>query len=371
MKHFLAGAVLAAWAVCGGVACAQAGVLPAPSGSEGAWSDFASREGDEIAFGDALAAITDKGSQDLLGHGIDRAELREKIRQLAWKVRSGIVEGGPQETAEAFRHAFFVVEGLVPDPEFGAKMEAETAILSTVLETKRGVCLSLSLLYLAVADEAGIPLHGVSVPGHFFIRYDQGGNPLNIETLDRGGATRKDSFYRKQFFVRRGEPFYLESLTPKMSLASYLSQLGALYLRRGMKEQAIELLEVARAASPRDPEISTNLGVALRAADRTDKALTAWRTSVVLDPYDDVAHYHLAVELADRSQWLEAIYHFDEALRLGHPVDMAMMRRLEPNRPDSLSAYAPAGLVRTPALSATTTAASASAAPLVPAANVQ
>ncbi len=326
-----------------GSAFASADALPAPSGIEGGWSDFASREGSDIGFVDALTAITDKASRDLFGTPVDREALRRWIRDVAWKVRSQIVDGGARETAEAFRHAFFTVEGFSADLDFAARAEPATTVLSSVIQNKNGMCLSLSLLYLAVADEADLPVYGVSVPTHFFVRYQSGKDRLNYETLDRGGTARSDSFYYKKFFVRKGEPFYMRNLTFKDSLAVYLSQLAALYTRAGKPEGALELLDAALKASPNDPEIRTNRGVVLWALGRKAEAIDSWRSAIVLDPYDDNAHFNLAAGLSDREQWLEAIYHFDEAMRLGHGYDLKLLRKLEPHRPDALYARAPRG----------------------------
>lgn len=342
VKKFAAALVLAAGCAWGTAAVpASASEVPAPAGIDGGWSDFVTREGSEIGFVDALTAITDKASRDLLGTPADREGMRRWIRQMAWKVRSQLVEGGARQTAEAFQHAFFTVEGFTPDLDFAARAEPETTVLSSVIENRRGMCLSLSLLYLAVADETDLPLHGVSVPTHFFVRYQNGKDRLNYETLDRGGTARSDSFYYKKFFVRKGEPFYMKNLTPKDALAVYLSQLAALYTRAGNPAGALELLEVAKKASPKDPEIRTNLGVVLWALDRKTEAIDAWRTAIVLDPYDDNAHFNLAAGLTEREEWLEAIYHFDEAMRLGHGYDLKVLRKLEPHRPDALYTRAP------------------------------
>jgi tetratricopeptide (TPR) repeat protein len=311
------------------------------SASAEEWNDFVTREPDAIVLADSLAAITDKASRDLLGKPVDQPALIDAFRRISWKTRSQIIQGGAGETAAALRHAVFTVEGLVPDQDFAARADTATALLSEVLEHHRGVCLSLSLIYLAAADEAALPVRGVSVPEHFFVRYDNGDAHLNLETLDRGGTSRSDSFYRRKFFVHKGEPFYMRSLTKRESLAVYLSQLAVLYNRAGKSAQAVELLEAAQQASPSDPEIRTNLGVALRAAGRPEDAVNAWRTAIILDPYDDVAHFNLAAGLADRGEWLEAIHHFDESMRLGHAYDMRLLRRLEPHRPDALYKHAP------------------------------
>jgi tetratricopeptide (TPR) repeat protein len=314
---------------------------PRTAAADQDWRAFASMDDAEVVMAEALIAITDKASRDLLNKPVDRRAMADTFRRIGWKVRTQLLTGGSREAAEALRHAVFTVEGLVPDHDFSARAEAATAVLSEVLDHKRGVCLSLSLIYLAAAEEAALPVRGVSVPTHFFVRYHDGRDRLNLETLDRGGNARSDNFYRGKFFVRKGEPFYLRSLTAKESLAVYLSQLAAIYNRSGLSEQAVELLETAAAASPSDPEVRTNLGVALRSAGRSDDAVEAWRTAIILDPYDDVAHYNLAAGLADQGRWLEAIHHFDESMRLGHAYDIRLLRRLEPHRPDALYTRSP------------------------------
>ncbi len=46
----------------------------------------------------------------------------------------------------------------------------ENSLLPMVMENRRGLPLTLSLLYIFVAARAGIELHGVNLPGHFIAR---------------------------------------------------------------------------------------------------------------------------------------------------------------------------------------------------------
>ncbi|MCK5000687.1 MAG: hypothetical protein KAS23_14185, partial [Anaerohalosphaera sp.] len=58
---------------------------------------------------------------------------------------------------------------LFEEKDFGSIKTADNPndlFLHTVLEKKRGYCLSLSVLYLAVGERVGLDLHGVVVPGH-------------------------------------------------------------------------------------------------------------------------------------------------------------------------------------------------------------
>ena len=58
--------------------------------------------------------------------------------------------------------------------------DPEDLFLHTVIDKKRGYCLSLSVLYLSLGERIGLPLYGVVVPGHFFVRYEDGQRRFNI-----------------------------------------------------------------------------------------------------------------------------------------------------------------------------------------------
>jgi regulator of sirC expression with transglutaminase-like and TPR domain len=58
--------------------------------------------------------------------------------------------------------------------------------LHRVIETKRGIPLSLSLVYMGIGDRLGIDLRGVSAPMHFLTRYESVDGPLFIDAFSRG-----------------------------------------------------------------------------------------------------------------------------------------------------------------------------------------
>ncbi|WP_284452695.1 transglutaminase family protein [Parachlamydia acanthamoebae] len=58
--------------------------------------------------------------------------------------------------------------------------------LPSVLDSRRGVCLGVSLLYICLAQRLSLPIEMVTPPGHIYVRYNDGQNKLNIETTARG-----------------------------------------------------------------------------------------------------------------------------------------------------------------------------------------
>ena len=58
--------------------------------------------------------------------------------------------------------------------------------LSSVLDSRLGVCLGVSILYLSIAERLDLPLEIITPPGHIYIRYRKGEEIQNIETTARG-----------------------------------------------------------------------------------------------------------------------------------------------------------------------------------------
>lgn len=59
-----------------------------------------------------------------------------------------------------------------------------------------GTCSSLPVLYLVVAQRLGYPVTLASAKGHFYIRYEDGPEHLNVEATSLGFTTHPDEFYR-------------------------------------------------------------------------------------------------------------------------------------------------------------------------------
>ncbi len=58
--------------------------------------------------------------------------------------------------------------------------------LPSVLDSRRGVCLGVSILYLCLAQRLDLPLEIITPPGHIYVRYRNGDKIINIETTARG-----------------------------------------------------------------------------------------------------------------------------------------------------------------------------------------
>jgi len=60
----------------------------------------------------------------------------------------------------------------------------EDLYLNSVIDEmkRKGNCVGMSILYLAISERLHLPIFGVNVPEHIFVRFDNGKTNINIET---------------------------------------------------------------------------------------------------------------------------------------------------------------------------------------------
>jgi tetratricopeptide (TPR) repeat protein len=223
--------------------------------------------------------------------------------------------------------------------------------LHSVMDRRQGYCLSLSVLYLALAERLGLDVYGVVVPGHFFVRYDNGRMRFNIETTS-GGANPTDEHYITKFKVpqNRRDTIYMKNLTKRQTLGCFFNNLGNvyndigdidtsqraleravtinpslsesranlgnIYLRKGLVGDAITQYEAALELNPKDPKTYNNLGNAFVQIDLLDRAVASYRQSISLDPNFADAYRHLARAYSNREQYSQALNVLKQALSL-------------------------------------------------------
>ncbi|GAB4364875.1 MAG: hypothetical protein Kow00128_06960 [Deltaproteobacteria bacterium] len=258
---------------------------------------------EEVRFGDSILRATALGRKGLDGKTVDLEQVHREIDRLAAKIRPLLAgRKTPRETVSAINHLLFDREGFTYDCVAG---DPENYLLDRVVFRKRGNCLGLTSLYLILAERLSIPLVGVYVPSHCFVRYEEGGIRFNIETGDRG-AEWENGRYLREFHLEADRP-YLRSLGKKEMLGVYLKSLGAAFSRRGMEEEAIALYRASAALHPSLPDARFNLGVSFQKTGRTEEAIREYRRAIELDPELAVARDNLAVALARTGRFREAL----------------------------------------------------------------
>ena len=195
---------------------------------------------------------------------------------------------------------------------------SEGSALPCVIANKKGDCLGLSLLYLALAERLGLPIYGVTAPAHVFVRYDDGETRINIETTDRGRES-EDSYYEKKYMLHptyRNHNFYLRNLLKGEVIGVFLSNLGAAYHEKGMYNDAIVELKEALEINPSDAGTHYNLGVAYDTKGMYDKAIAEYRKAIEINPNDAKAYCNLGIAYYEKGMYDKAITEFERAVKI-------------------------------------------------------
>lgn len=132
---------------------------------------------------------------------LDVAAYSRKIDVLAGKVRWLAKDAqDPEQRIRALNTVLFLHEGFRYDRDPLSRNRQEYYFLNGILDSKQGICYTLPLLYLAVAQRVGYPIFPVAAPDHLFVRYAVPGfKEQNIEVTS-GGKYFPDETYITGFF---------------------------------------------------------------------------------------------------------------------------------------------------------------------------
>lgn len=195
--------------------------------------------------------------------------------------------------------------------------DPNSLFLHTVMDKKQGYCLSMSVLYLAIGERLGLPLHGVVVPGHFFVRYDDGRVRFNIETTSKGGNA-PDEHYIKKFKVPRlnGRSIYLKNLSKIQTLGCFFNNLGNSYGDIGDIESALLAFERAVEINPTLSESRANLGNIYLKKGLVAQATNEYLAALDINPNDAKTHNNLGNAYTQRGSLGYAVSEYSQSIRL-------------------------------------------------------
>ena len=186
------------------------------------------------------------------------------------------------------------------------KVDEKLFLLHCVLDRKRADCVGLSMLYLSLSERLNLPIYGVIVPNHFFVRYDDNMTRINIETTGKR-KSRSDTDYTQKSKVPIGtDNSYLVNLSKKETVGCFLINLGAAYNSQGKIGEAIRLLEFATSITPNLAEAHVNLGVAYAMQGKSEAAIVEFRAAILINPNLVQAHVTLGAIFIDQGKVEEA-----------------------------------------------------------------
>lgn len=104
-------------------------------------------------------------------------------------------DASPKEKIRAINRFIFGDMGFrFPPHSLYAKDIDLYTFLPSVIDSRKGVCLGVSILYIAISQRLSLSLEMITPPGHIFVRYRDGDEIINIETT-AGGVNLNSEIY--------------------------------------------------------------------------------------------------------------------------------------------------------------------------------
>ncbi|HSH05046.1 MAG TPA: transglutaminase-like domain-containing protein [Anaerolineae bacterium] len=154
--------------------------------------------------------------------------------------------------------------------------DPRSSFLNDVLDNRRGIPITLSLIYLTLAEQLGIPAQGIGLPGHFIVAVFDGvriiyrdpyndGQTLTLEDCEN--LVRKTTGYDGRFLED-----WLIPVTPQLILARMLNNLRITYAQMNRWEDTIAATEHLRLLQPDVTEYLRDLAIAHYNSGRLHRA---------------------------------------------------------------------------------------------------
>lgn len=174
-------------------------------------------------------------------------------------------EASARQKIETINHFIFHEMGyrFPPQSVYAKEIDLYT-FLPSVLDGRRGVCLGISLLYLALAQRLNLPLEIITPPGHIYVRYKDSQEIINIETTARGIDTDCDIYLSV-------DTFRLEQRQLKEAIGMAHFNQAALYLQSNAFDKALEAYDKAKNYLLEDHQLIELMGLCLILTGKTDE----------------------------------------------------------------------------------------------------
>jgi regulator of sirC expression with transglutaminase-like and TPR domain len=175
------------------------------------------------------------------------------IERMAIRVRAQLpADGGAEERVVALNEFLFGDLGYVGNTE--DYYDPRNSYLNEVLERRTGIPITLAILYMEVGRRIGLPLVGVSFPGHFLVRLKLRRGMIVLDPFSGGAPVSEDELReRLQRVIPEGAtddlpvaalPLeqFLEPASNRQILARVLRNLKGIYRETGKPERMLDVL---------------------------------------------------------------------------------------------------------------------------------
>jgi len=221
---------------------------------------------------------------------LDVDEYLNALDMMADDVREQLpIESYPLKILKTINHYLYGNLGFAGNTE--NYYDPRNSFLNDVIDRRTGIPITLSLVYLAIAQRLDFPMVGIGMPGHFLIRPIQEDMDIFVDAFSQGEILFpqdcQDRLNQMSGQSVEMQPQFLAAVTPRQFLARMLTNLKATYLSRGEMEKVLAAIERILLLFP-------NAAFELR-----DRGILYFRMNRWIEARQDLEAYLDALPMAD------------------------------------------------------------------------
>ena len=164
----------------------------------------------------------------------------------------------------------------------------DNSYLHKVLATRRGIPISLAIIYIELAQQIGLDVKGISFPGHFLMKISVKSGDIILDPFNGASLSREDIEERLEpYFIHGRSPSdpplasYLADATPRQILVRMLRNLKALFAEHPHWRQFLNVQQRLVILLPEEISERRDRGLALADLGRIDEARADLETYLV------------------------------------------------------------------------------------------
>lgn len=227
----------------------------------------------DLAEAALLIAAEEYSSLDIDGY-------LARIGEMAQQVRKRFpLELEPVKLIEELNRFLFDEEGFRGNSE--DYYDPKNSFLNEVIDRRKGIPITLSVLYMEIARRLELPVVGAGLPGHFIVKYQTTAREILIDPFHRGALLSEEDCQRTLDRMYEGKvPFqreFLASVPKRLILARMLNNLKGIYLRRKDFPPALAVVERLLIIHPDSPTEIRDRGLIYKEMKRIPHAIADLR----------------------------------------------------------------------------------------------
>ncbi len=194
----------------------------------------------------------------------------------------------PAERVVALNQYLFDELGFAPNAE--DYYDPRNSFLNQVVDRRSGIPITLSLVYMAVANHVGLAFNGVCYPGRFLVKCELPDGIIVLDPFSKGQSLGISDLQSRLREARGGEVSraivagLLVAASKRQILLRMLRNLKAIYLRRHDLDNALAIMDWIVVADPGHAAEVRDRGMVYQELECFRAAMSDFERYLELDP---------------------------------------------------------------------------------------